>query len=44
MFNAYKPYANNPKLGAHHFFTDENSPYNTITENYNKFYRQLGGQ
>jgi murein DD-endopeptidase MepM/ murein hydrolase activator NlpD len=44
MFNAYKPYANNPKLGAHHFFTDDNSPYNTITENYNKFYRQLSGQ
>jgi len=44
MFNAYKPYASNPKLGAHHFFTDDNSPYNTITENYNKFYRQLSGQ
>jgi len=41
LFDAYKPYAQNPNLGANYFFTDNKSPYNTILENYNKFYDQL---
>jgi len=44
LFNAYKPYAASPEQGIGRFFTDKKSPYNTIVQNYGKFYDQLSNE